>query len=612
MSVRFIHENGKGEAVDESGNEHFDMDLDTEAYTIDYITNFDEHLDFYEKAMTPGQAAKQLGVNRRTAYTWVKKDQENPSDILEPNNGKKVGRPSILNEEHKRHLVSFYDDNPSAVVDQAMNSLTNEAAFHINLKRSMAWPKKGTRAEVVVPETRARTTTNLGAISPFGVVNVQLRRPTIPSKKRRLGSNGLVVSGAGGTVTGHYINFIKSTLDVLDNHEEFKGHYIVMDNAPIHTSKEIERYITSRGYGCIYLPPYSPELKPIEQFWSVVKSKLKREKLLEKETISSRIKEACNSILFSDLRGFCHYSTTKFNDCLEKKHLQDTKGFCYLLIIKKWYLYHTNYESQIVWIGLEQAELEHLLAGSLFNEELPYNHTNENIQKCKERIEKWGNVEICYNTSPKEPIVVLKQRILGDPYTYRRYQESQQLSLVEVVGKRKRFESKTDAQLKHFLNEALCYEDPNNPKSYKIKSVATKEIFETITPYTSLFNQRTAQAFAKWCSIHSMIFIMFVGRNMQLFAKIQSIHYEIIGYVRKSPSDVDPETRLKLLQKMVDNLLDRSLVDKVYVSVSSPASSPFNERDLNKTGEIMEKLNHVTGNTSDILEYLQSIDHNRI
>ncbi|KAG1489113.1 hypothetical protein G6F47_012156 [Rhizopus delemar] len=303
MSVRFIYENGKGEVVDESGNEHFNMDIDTEAYPIDYITNFDEHLDFYEKAMTPGQAANQLGVNRRTAYNWVKKDQENSSDILELNNGKKVGRPSILNEEHKRHLVSFYDDNASAVVDQAMDSLTR------------------TRAEVIVPETRARTTTILGAISPFGAVNVQLRRPTIPSKKRRLGSNGLVVSGAGGTVTGHYINFIKSTLDVLDNHEEFKGHYIVMDDAPIHTSKDIERYITSRGYSCIYLPPYSPELNPIEQFWSVVKSKLKREKILEKETISSRIKEACNSILFSDLRGFCHYSTTKFNDCLEKKHL---------------------------------------------------------------------------------------------------------------------------------------------------------------------------------------------------------------------------------------------------------------------------------------------------
>lgn len=268
-------------------------------------------------------------------------------------------------------------------------------------------------------------------------------------------------------------------------------------------------------------------------------------------------------------------------------------------------------------------------------------HTNENIQKCKERIEKWGNVEICYNTSPKEPIVVLKQRILGDPYTYRRYRESQQLSLVEEVGKRKRFELKTDAQLKHFLNEAFCYEDPNNSKAYKIKSVATKEIFETIKLYTSLFNQRTAQAFAKWCSIHSVSFLIAKpdrnsnSRKRQLYIlediyydslleeicsclprykasilNLKKNDYEIIGYVRKSPSDVDPERRLKLLQKMVDNLLDRSLVDKVYVSVSSPASSPFNERDLNKTDEIMEKLKHVTGNTPDMLEYLQSIDHN--
>lgn len=37
---------------------------------------------------------------------------------------------------------------------------------------------------------------------------------------------------------------------------------------------------------------------------------------------------------------------------------------------------------------------------------------------------------------------------------------------------------------------------------------------------------------------------------------------------------------------MVNNLLERSLVDKVYVSASSLASSPFNERDLNKKKEL--------------------------
>lgn len=65
----------------------------------------------------------------------------------------------------------------------------------------------------------------------------------------------------------------------VDLYDEFKGYYIIMDNAPFCTADSIERLIVSRGYDCIYLPPYSPELNPIEQFRSVVKSKLKKEKL---------------------------------------------------------------------------------------------------------------------------------------------------------------------------------------------------------------------------------------------------------------------------------------------------------------------------------------------
>lgn len=170
-------------------------------------------------------------------------------------------------------------------MDYASNCIfIDESAFHINLKRSMAWTRKGTRAEVVVPEARAKTTTILGAIAANGVINIRVRRPLAPSKKRKTASS-TTVKATTGTVTGHYINFVNSTLDVLDQHEQFKGYYIIMDNAPIHTVRDIERLIVSRGYGCVYLPLYSPELNPIEQFWYVVKSKLKREKLLERKPL---------------------------------------------------------------------------------------------------------------------------------------------------------------------------------------------------------------------------------------------------------------------------------------------------------------------------------------
>ena len=39
-----------------------------------------------------------------------------------------------------------------------------------------------------------------------------------------------------------------------------------MDNAPIHASHDIATYVEYRGYRYAYLPPYSPELNPIDQF----------------------------------------------------------------------------------------------------------------------------------------------------------------------------------------------------------------------------------------------------------------------------------------------------------------------------------------------------------
>lgn len=104
----------------------------------------------------------------------------------------------------------------------------------------------------------------------------------------------------------------------MDQYDEFKNYYLIMDNAPIHQSKQIEEEIIKRNYRCIYLPPYSPELNPIEQFWSVVKSKIKRNNLLDEETLSSRIGEACNRVSVDSLRGFINYYISRFDNCLNK------------------------------------------------------------------------------------------------------------------------------------------------------------------------------------------------------------------------------------------------------------------------------------------------------
>jgi len=54
--------------------------------------------------------------------------------------------------------------------------------------------------------------------------------------------------------------------------------YVVMDNVRFHKNSDIISSIEKAGAKVVFLPPYSPDLSPIEKMWSKVKEKLKRSK----------------------------------------------------------------------------------------------------------------------------------------------------------------------------------------------------------------------------------------------------------------------------------------------------------------------------------------------
>ena len=64
------------------------------------------------------------------------------------------------------------------------------------------------------------------------------------------------------------INFLIPTLS--------PGDTVVMDNATFHKSEETNKIITDAGCELIFLPPYSPDLNPIEKFWANLKNIIKR------------------------------------------------------------------------------------------------------------------------------------------------------------------------------------------------------------------------------------------------------------------------------------------------------------------------------------------------
>ena len=71
-----------------------------------------------------------------------------------------------------------------------------------------------------------------------------------------------------GTMDSQLFEFWFSNL-LLPSLEE--GTVIVMDNASFHSKKRLFSAAQNAGCRLIFLPPYSPELNPIEKFWAWLK-----------------------------------------------------------------------------------------------------------------------------------------------------------------------------------------------------------------------------------------------------------------------------------------------------------------------------------------------------
>lgn len=115
------------------------------------------------------------------------------------------------------------------------------------------------------------------------------------------------------------MGFIAKTLDEMDKFPEMKDFYLVMDNAPIHTSQDITTMVEARGYKATYLPPYSPELNPIENFWSFVKGAVKRSQFQDTEDLKTRITEVAKSVSRKALHKIVNRSVNNFQKCLNKE-----------------------------------------------------------------------------------------------------------------------------------------------------------------------------------------------------------------------------------------------------------------------------------------------------
>jgi transposase len=84
----------------------------------------------------------------------------------------------------------------------------------------------------------------------------------------------------------------------------YPGDVVVLDNLGAHRAVGVREAIETVGARVLYLPPYHPELNPIEHAWSKLKALLKKIGARDLQSLAIALKHSKDLLTPSDLAGW--------------------------------------------------------------------------------------------------------------------------------------------------------------------------------------------------------------------------------------------------------------------------------------------------------------------
>ena len=141
----------------------------------------------------------------------------------------------------------------------------DETSAATNMVRRYGWGPRRERLVDAAPHGHWRTTTFIAGLRSTGFVAP------------------LVLDGpmTGEAFLAYVGQFLAPTLA--------KGDVVVLDNLPAHKVAGVRQAIRATGASLLYLPPYSPDLNPIEQAFAKLKALLRKAATRTREALWATI-----------------------------------------------------------------------------------------------------------------------------------------------------------------------------------------------------------------------------------------------------------------------------------------------------------------------------------
>jgi transposase len=165
-------------------------------------------------------------------------------------------------------------------VDAERLVFVDEMGANVSLTPLYAWSRRGRRAFGSAPKNWGKNVTLLASITREGL--------------------GPCLAVEGSTTREVFEAYLEGVLaPTLE-----AGRIVVMDNLSAHKGGKVKEIIEGRGCELVFLPPYSPDLNPIEQAFSKVKGLLRKAEARTRESLIEAMGLALSAVSARDVRGF--------------------------------------------------------------------------------------------------------------------------------------------------------------------------------------------------------------------------------------------------------------------------------------------------------------------
>lgn len=160
----------------------------------------------------------------------------------------------------------------------------DETGSTVSMTRPFARARRGKTPNEPVPRNRGTVTTVIGALTLRGL--------------------GAVMTIEGATNSDVFVAYVREVLLP----ELRKGDIVLLDNVGAHKDKRVRALVESIGASLWFLPPYSPDLNPIEECWSKVKGFLKTAKARTRDALELALAMATECVSQADALGWIKHA----------------------------------------------------------------------------------------------------------------------------------------------------------------------------------------------------------------------------------------------------------------------------------------------------------------